>query len=703
MLKLKSLTAKNFMSVGNATQAVHFDRSDLTLVLGENLDLGGDDTGARNGTGKTTIINALSYGLYGQALTNIKKDNLINKTNAKNMVVTVDFEVGGRDYRIERGRKPTFTKLYIDGNEQTDYVDDSQGDSRETQADIERLLGMTHDMFKHVVALNTYTEPFLAMRANDQRQIIEQLLGVTILSEKAEQLKTQIKNTKDSIQEEKIRIKAQQDANLRIAEQIENLKKRQKLWKTKHDEDCNKIERNLISLSEIDIDAEIANHRLQQQFLANKKLEDQLKGVETRQKLWEKKQLDDCDAIRLQIAELSTIDIDSEIAIHRDIAEYDAKVKHRDEAKRWITSIDAANAKEEKTQSKLKKEIEDLKNHKCYACGSELHDDNQADILAAKENTLHESVMQLLANHTQKSEHLETIALIGELTTPPKPYYKTLEAALNHRNTLENMTVSLESRMLESSPFSEQIVELATELSEREWIVESQIGNFHYDTIEDALNHRNTLEQLAISLVDKQSETDPYADQINDMETNAVIEITWDNINSLTQMQEHQEFLLKMLTSKDSFVRKKIIDQNLAYLNSRLGSYLSAIGLPHEVRFINDLSVEITELGRDLDFDNLSRGERNRLILSLSWAFRDVWENLYQHINLLFIDELIDSGMDASGVENSLAILKRMNRERGKSIFLVSHREELSGRVNNILTVTKENGFTSYGSDITTV
>ena len=153
------------MSVGNATQAVHFDRSDLTLVLGENLDLGGDDTGARNGTGKTTIINALSYGLYGQALTNIKKDNLINKTNAKNMVVTVDFTVGGRDYRIERGRKPTFTKLYIDGAEQTDYVDDSQGDSRETQADIERLLGMTHDMFKHVVALNTYTEPFLAMRA----------------------------------------------------------------------------------------------------------------------------------------------------------------------------------------------------------------------------------------------------------------------------------------------------------------------------------------------------------------------------------------------------------------------------------------------------------------------------------------------------------------------------------------------------------
>jgi DNA repair exonuclease SbcCD ATPase subunit len=700
MLKLKSLTAKNFMSVGNATQAVHFDRSDLTLVLGENLDLGGDDTGARNGTGKTTIINALSYGLYGQALTNIKKDNLINKTNGKNMVVTIDFEVNNKAYRIERGRKPTFTKLYIDGEEQTGYQDDSQGDSRETQADIERLLGMSHDMFKHVVALNTYTEPFLSMRANDQRQIIEQLLGVTILSEKAEQLKNLIKNTKDMIQEEKIRIKAVQDANLRIVEQIDNLKKRQRLWQTKHDEDCNKIEKNLISLGKIDIDAEIANHRLREQFLANKKLEDQLKSIEVRHNMWAKKHLDDCNAIKLNIANLSSIDIDSEIAIHRDIAEYDAKVKRRDEAKRWIASIDVANAKEEKLQEKLKKEIEDLKNHKCYACGSELHDNNQADILAAKEAALRESALQFIASEGQRMDHYTTLKEIGELTPPPKPYYKKLEEALNHRNTLENMNATLESRILEPSPFSEQIVELATELNNKEYIDESQIGKFHYDTIEDALNHRNTLEQLANLLLEKQSEADPYDEQIAEMEQNAIQEVTWNTINNLTQMQEHQEFLLKMLTNKDSFVRKKIIDQNLSYLNSRLGSYLAAIGLPHEVRFQNDLNVEITELGRDLDFDNLSRGERNRLILSLSWAFRDVWENLYQHINLLFIDELIDSGMDASGVENSLAILKRMGRERNKTIFLVSHREELSGRVNNILTVTKENGFTSFGSDI---
>jgi len=90
------------MSVGNTTQAIDFNRNDLTLVLGENLDTGGGDAGSRNGTGKTTIINALSYALYGNALTNIRKDNLINKTNGKNMLVTVEFEKDNLSYRIER-------------------------------------------------------------------------------------------------------------------------------------------------------------------------------------------------------------------------------------------------------------------------------------------------------------------------------------------------------------------------------------------------------------------------------------------------------------------------------------------------------------------------------------------------------------------------------------------------------------------------
>ena len=159
MIKIKDLTVKNFMSVGNQTQAVDFNKAKLTLVLGENLDQGGDDSGSRNGTGKTTIINALSYALYGTALTNIKRNNLINKTNSKGMVVSLDFEKDNIQYKIERGRSPTFFKFFINNEEQVD--DESQGDSRKTQEDIAKLVNMSHTMFKHLVALNTYKAPFL--------------------------------------------------------------------------------------------------------------------------------------------------------------------------------------------------------------------------------------------------------------------------------------------------------------------------------------------------------------------------------------------------------------------------------------------------------------------------------------------------------------------------------------------------------------
>lgn len=281
--------------------------------------------------------------------------------------------------------------------------------------------------------------------------------------------------------------------------------------------------------------------------------------------------------------------------------------------------------------------------HKCHSCGQDLHDDKQDELKQAKQALVQETALQLLANHTQRTEHEDTIAQMGVLGAAPKVFY---------------------------------------------------------DCLEDALNHRNSVETLRKDLATRSAEVDPYEEQITDMQGQALQTVSYNALNELTRLQDHQEFLLKLLTSKDSFVRKKIIDQNLSYLNARLTHYLDRIGLPHTVVFQNDLTVSIEELGRELDFDNLSRGERTRLILSMSWAFRDVWESLYHPINLLFIDELMDNGLDSQGVENGLGLLKKMSRERHKSIWLVSHKDELAGRVENILKVVKENGFTTYNTDI---
>ena len=587
MLTIKNLTVKNFMSVGNQTQAVDFNNKHLILVIGENMDLGGDDAGARNGTGKTTIVNALSYVFFGDPLTNIRKDNLVNKTNEKGMVVSVNFTKNNVDYTIERGRKPQIFKFYANNIEQNTDNNEAQGENRETQKEINKLLGMTHSMFKNIIALNTYTQPFLSTKQAEQREIIEQLLGITLLSQKAELLKEQQKATKNELTEEKYKIDSQIKSNEKIQESIESLKIRSSAWQKQKEDDIEKFAEAITELEKVDIKAELDAHKRLQKHT------------------------------EMQTALRS---LQKEKAYHED-------------------SYTKAKSIVEKTES----DLEYAAQQKCPTCEQELHDDKHEQLVTKLKTTLTES----------------------------KDYAEKL------KGDLANIQQGID-----------EIGDVG------------QIPDTYYDNLDEAYNHKGSLKDLSRQLEQTNDKQDPYAEQIEELTKTAIQKIDYVKINELEDLARHQDFLYKLLTAKDSFIRTRIIEQNLTYLNQRLAYYLGQVKLPHTVTFQSDLSVRIEELGRELDFDNLSRGERNRLILSLSWAFRDVWESLYQQINLMFIDELIDAGMDTSGVESSMAVLKDMSRTQQKNIFLISHKDELVSRVNSVLKVVKENGFTNYANDV---
>lgn len=582
MLKLHSLTIKNFMSIGNVTQSINFSNNDLVLVLGENLDLGGNDN--RNGVGKSTIVNALSYALYGSALTNIKKDNLINKSNMKHMLVTLTFEINGVSYKIERGRKPGIFKFIKDGVEKEANEDESQGEGRNTQEEIVRLVGISHDMFKHILALNTYVEPFLALRTGDQRVIIEQLLGITKLSEKAEKLKEETKVVRDEIKEEEFRISAATEANKRIDANIQALQAKSASWERSKEQKIAKLQASIMELLSVDIDSEIALHK-------------------------NKKEVEDLTA------------------------EYRSLTKE-------LTGLEKEVTDSTKSITRLEKVLSTSTEKICPTCNQEMdketHDKVHNEYLAQ-----HEEAKKKLTEKAAKRDEVKALASSVASLIPELP-------------------------------------------------------RTYYSTVEEAYQHKSSLDQLGNNLAAELDSENPYTDQIEALKRDGLQQIDFTKLNELVKLRDHQDFLHKLLTSKDSFIRKKIIDQNLTFLNHRLAHYLEDIGLPHAVKFKSDLEVEISLYGKEFDFDNLSRGERTRLILSLSWSFRDVFESMNDKINLLFIDELIDSGLDSSGVESSLAILKKMSRENKRNIYLISHRDELVGRVTNVLKVVKEGGFTSF-------
>jgi len=573
------------MSVGNVTQSISFDDKDLVLVLGENLDQGGLD--ARNGVGKSTIVNALSYALYGTALTKIKVDNLVNKTNGKNMVVTLEFEKNGTEYLIERGRKPVKFAFMVAGTEASvDEADEAQGDNRVTQRELERELGLSHTMFKNIVALNTYSEPFLAMKAAEQRELIEQLLGITQLSEKAEILKEQLKNTKDKIKEEEFRVEAIKEANSRIEKNITSLVTKSDKWVEDQETLVTDAAEAIIVLEGINVEEEIEKHK----------------------------------------------DL---VIIKEDQAKFD---KLEAERKQYVRKIASRTLSRNKDDEKLAT----LEHQKCYTCDQELQGD------------------------THKK-------LVDEAETSRKEFTEIIETT---EKLLEEKEAELADIEVETTP------------------------DTFYDDIEDVYNHRSSLESLQTTLEVESVRENLFIDQIESLKKTGLQTIDYTSMNDLVSLRDHQDFLVRLLTSKDSFIRKKIINQNLAYLNARLEYYLDRVGLPHKIKFMSDLTVEIREHGRDLDFDNLSRGERTRLILGLSWSFRDVYESLNTPISLLFIDELIDNGLDPAGVESALSVLKQMAREANRNIFLISHRDELVGRVGSVLKVIKESGFTSFENEV---
>jgi DNA repair exonuclease SbcCD ATPase subunit len=683
-LTLKNITLRNFLSIGAVTQAVNFDSKELTLILGENLDLGGD--GARNGTGKTTLIQGLTYALFGSPINQIRKDNLINRTNGKGMMVTLEFNSNGIDYKIERGRRPNILKFYVNSNLQ-ETTDDAQGENKETQIDIEKSIGMTADMFKHIVALNTYSAPFLSLPGGDQRKIIEQLLGITLLSEKADLIKDKLRINKETIQQEEFKVKAVEEANKRVQEQIDALKRRQNLWQKQHDEALSKLVADYDELSKIDIEKELLSHKDLAVYNEKKKQLEQYQAILARQTAWLQKRDSDIAALQKQYDTLSHINIDDELKAHYDLKVYNAAKIELEGFNKTIKALEASLKKDQALVTKLQEEVKTLEENKCYACGQDFHDENHASVINNKRDLLTISEGELAQTQNDLEKNKNSIYVLGD---KPVTHYATETEAIKHSSELERIQQQIATKNTEEDPYSDQLV--------GNDIVLPAMPVTIYDNESEAVEHRTIVANLEKSIATKAEESDPYGEQIADMEKQALQEINFDRINELTKYGEHLKFLQDLLTSKDSFVRKKIIDQNLSYLNSRLTNYLDKIGLPHTVVFKNDLSVEITELGRELDFDNLSRGERNRLILGLSFAFRDVWENLYYPINTIFIDELIDSGMDTVGVENSMAILKDMSRRRSKSIWLVSHREELAGRVPQVLKVVKENGFTSYNT-----
>ena len=234
--------------------------------------------------------------------------------------------------------------------------------------------------------------------------------------------------------------------------------------------------------------------------------------------------------------------------------------------------------------------------------------------------------------------------------------------------------------------FDEDIEKLIT--TKRQLQKQIQVNN-----LEELIEIRNQSNTITEKIEELKNATNPFFDPLDELESSKLDQIDYSDINDLTRLREHQQFLLKLLTKKDSFVRKILLNRNLPYLNSRLQYYLKLLGLQHRVEFTHKLTAEISQFGRPLDFGNLSHGQRARVNIGLSFAFRDVLTSLHMPINICMLDEVLDVALDTVGIQAASRMLKRKARDENISLYIISHRDELSLAYDRTMKVQMSKGF----------
>ena len=704
MLSINRISMRNFFSFGNAPQVLELDSTDLALVLGQNNDasVGDDAAGRRNGVGKSAIIQGIVFGLYGKSIGNdIKIPNLVNKINAKNCEVIIDFEKDGVEYRVERGRNPTFFNFLTLG-EQNNVVDDSRGEKKDTQEDLNEILGISQLLFEHIVVLNANVEPFLSLSQQKQREMIEELLGITQLTEKANLLKDMYKETKRQADQEKFKIETITESNKRIQQSIESLQTRANEFEQKKVQTIKDLTDNLKDFEDVDfnhlfvlaeqMEAAIAHNN------AREKLENRVNQLAVKHEEYTNTLQTKKNAVLKQIEDLSKFDIDAELALHEELEMWntlDQMLKESLNTKRFkeqqIKSISEKLKLQNTSLASTKINMSVLAENKCPMCQSELEKSHSHDEMIKKSE---DSIKELEENIKVLESELETLKNeiqeleIFDMPSKPKTFYPSISEAKLHEHKLEEL--KKQSTNVDINIYDEELMTAFAELESTELMDVPEV----YSTNE-VKDLKRTYDSYITSLERETNSQNPFFEQIETLKTNSIQSVDYDEYNKLVKLADHQDYLTKLLMNKDSFVRRRIIDQNISFLNSRLQYWIDKSGSQHTVEFLNDLSVDINLNGQSYDFKQLSRGERTRVIIALNLAFRDTYESLYQGINILLVDELLDNGLDSGGIECSWHMLQDLSAVRGKNIFVVSHREELVNRASSILRVVKEDSFST--------
>lgn len=558
---------KNFLSSGNTFTELQLDKHPTTLIVGEN------------GAGKSTFVDAICFALFNKPFRSINKSQLINSINESNAVVEITFSVGTHFYQVTRGLKPNIFEIKCDG-----VVVEHSASVRDHQEYLEKyILKLNFKSFTQIVVLGSSSfVPFMQLKANERRIVIEDLLDIQIFSTMNSLLKQYVSDNKQVIADNKQQISL-------ITNNIE--------LKEYYIEQLNQKTSSIVQGYERDIE----NSKSERLTV-----------------------LKDISNLQEQVQELLTT-----------VTDFDSIKNKYDKLQQYDQSI-------RRNMSKQQKSIQFYENNNdCPTCKQYIDESFKTAEINKKQMQIEDMDTGLQKISSQLID---------------------LESRLHHIQSIQSKISDLQSEITYKHNSLESIESYIDKLTKQKQNIQENNG--------DIKAEKKALKTLRKDQLDKQK-------------------------NYETMLSNQELYMTAQDVLKDTGIKTRIIKQYLPVMNKVINKYLGDLNFFASFHLDESFNEIIKSRHRDqFTYSSFSEGEKSRINIALLMCWRTIARMKNSaNTNLLIMDEIFDSSLDAEGVDN---LLKILNNHASVNTFIISHKgEQMYDKFSNILRVKKQGNFSN--------